>query len=96
MVTITESENFDELKVIIDGKDDYAIIRFALRAFVNIRINDMSPEDRLLDAIFGGNRLQRIQKAARNLLKQLHNQEKLLPLFIEANKVAQEEELAEL
>ena len=88
MIIIAESDSFDKLKVIIGGGDDYAIIRFALRAFVDTKIKDMNPEDKLLDAIFSGSKLR---KAAKKILGQLREQEKLLPLFIEANKVAEKE-----
>lgn len=85
MILIAESESFDKLRVIIGGVDAYAAIRLALDAYVNVKIEDMSPEDRLLDAIFNDD--DEMRAIARKLIKQLREQEELLPLFIEASKV---------
>ncbi len=78
MVTLTGLNDFDKLKLVVDGGTEYFLIRRALEAFRDTPVEEMNPEQRLLDVIRDG-KAMRIE--ARELLASLHDQEKEIPAF---------------
>ena len=78
MVTLTGSENLNELNLVVSGDTEYFLIRRALESFRNTKVEEMNPEQRLLDVISDGDAM-RIE--AGELLTSLHDQEKEIPVF---------------
>lgn len=88
MVTITKSDTYEGLGLVIDNGTDYMAIRRALEFFRDAKVERMNPEERLLDVIADGP-AQRI--VASEILEALRSQESSMPIFIRAKQEAEDE-----
>ena len=78
MAMLTKFKDPNELTLVIDNLDEYLLICRALDVFQDTPVENLSPEQMLLDAIFDDDTL-RIE--ARTLLASLQLQEKEIPIF---------------
>lgn len=88
MVTITKSDSFEKLGLVVDGGTDYMVIRQALEFFRDVKVEKMNGEERLLDVIMDGPE-QRI--VAGEILGALRSQERLIPIFVQAKQETEDE-----